>query len=60
VVYLTVFGAGLVFLLRILRKTPTFGERGPEAGVPVRTAGITAAPSLHNHPSHPTQPAPAE
>jgi cytochrome d ubiquinol oxidase subunit I len=60
VVYLIVFGAGLVFLLRILRKTPTVGEPGPPAGVPVRSAGITAAPSLHAHPAQPTQPAPAE
>ena len=63
VVYLTVFGAGLVFLLRILRKTPTAHEPGPPSGVPVRTAGITAAPSLNADPAHPTDgahPAPAE
>jgi cytochrome d ubiquinol oxidase subunit I len=60
VVYLIVFGAGLVFLLRILRKTPTVGEPGPPPGVPVRSAGITAAPSLHANPAHPTHPAPAE
>ena len=65
VVYLTVFGAGLIFLLRILRNTPTVGEQGPEQGVPTRTAGITPAPSLHADPARPTRtpppsPQPAE
>lgn len=46
VVYLTVFGAGLVFLLQMTRKPPVFGESGPPKGVPIRSAGITPAPSL--------------
>ena len=48
VVYAIVFGAGLLFLLRLLRRPPTVGESGPEAGVPIRSAGITPAPALQD------------
>ncbi|MBO0710178.1 MAG: cytochrome ubiquinol oxidase subunit I [Acetobacteraceae bacterium] len=48
VVYLIVFGAGLVYLLRLMARPPVVGERGPPRGVPVRSAGITPAPSLHD------------
>ena len=42
VVYAIVFGAGFVFLLRLMRRPPTVGETGTaEAGVPIRSAGIT-------------------
>jgi cytochrome d ubiquinol oxidase subunit I len=50
VVYLIVFGAGLVFLLRMMRRPPTVGESGPPPTVPVRTAGIAPAPVLSNVP----------
>jgi cytochrome d ubiquinol oxidase subunit I len=54
VVYFIVFGAGLVFLLRMTRKPPVVGESGPPKGVPVRSAGITPAPSLDEAtPQHP-------
>jgi cytochrome d ubiquinol oxidase subunit I len=46
VVYLIVFGAGAVFLLRLLRRPPSVGESGPPAGVPIRSAGITPAPAI--------------
>jgi cytochrome d ubiquinol oxidase subunit I len=41
VVYLIVFGAGFVFLFRVIRRPPTVGEIGPPPGVPIRSAGIT-------------------
>ncbi|MDE2007662.1 MAG: cytochrome ubiquinol oxidase subunit I [Rhodospirillales bacterium] len=46
VVYLIVFGVGLRYILRQMRRAPEINERGPEAGVPVRSAGITPAPAL--------------
>jgi len=48
VVYMIVFGAGFLFLLRLMRRPPTVGERGPPAGVPIRSAGITPAAALHD------------
>jgi len=50
VVYFIVFGAGLVFLLRLMAKPPTTGESGPPPQVPVRTAGITPAPVMSIQP----------
>jgi cytochrome d ubiquinol oxidase subunit I len=47
VVYLVVFGAGFLYLLRLMARPPTAGEHGPERGVPVRTAGITPLPALN-------------
>ena len=53
-VYLIVFGAGFTFILRLMARAPVVGEAGPPKGVPVRTAGITPAPSLHEgRPEHP-------
>ena len=46
VVYLIVFGAGLLFVLRLLWRPPTVGESGPPTGLPIRAAGITPAPGL--------------
>ncbi len=54
IVYFVVFGAGLVFLLRMTRKPPVVGESGPPKGLPVRSAGITPGPSLDGTtPQHP-------
>jgi cytochrome d ubiquinol oxidase subunit I len=54
VVYFIVFGAGLVFLLRLMRRAPSVGEMGPPKGIPVRSAGITPAQALdETHPEHP-------
>lgn len=44
VVYLMVFAAGLVFLLRIVLKTPALAEPGPDPRVPLRSSGITPGP----------------
>jgi len=46
VVYFLVFGAGVFYLLRLMARAPEAGEPGPEAGAPVRAAGITPAPSM--------------
>jgi cytochrome d ubiquinol oxidase subunit I len=45
VVYLIVFGAGLVFLLRLTTKPPEEGETGPTPEVPLRSHGITPGPA---------------
>ena len=45
-VYLIVFGAGLAFLLRVLRRPPSVGESGLPPGVPIRSAGITPVAAL--------------
>jgi cytochrome d ubiquinol oxidase subunit I len=44
-IYFAVFGAGLVYLLRLMNRPPEPGERGinVEPG-PIRTAGVTPAP----------------
>lgn len=47
-VYAIVFGAGFVFLLRLMGRPPTVGESGPETGVPVRSAGITPVAALQD------------
>ncbi len=41
VVYLLVYAAGLLILLRMMGKTPVLGESDPKPSAPVRTAGIT-------------------
>ncbi len=57
VVYLTVFGAGFVFLLRLLGTTPRLGEEGPDPRTPIRSAGITPGP-IAVHAGGPNIPAP--
>jgi cytochrome d ubiquinol oxidase subunit I len=46
VVYTVVFGAGISFLLRLFRQSPAALDPGPPDDRPVRSAGITAAPSV--------------
>ncbi len=43
--YFTVFGAGIWYLLQLMRKAPEAHEATPPE-VPTRTAGITPAPAL--------------
>ena len=45
-VYFLVFGAGIWFLFRLFSQAPHAHEQGPPQGKPIRTAGITPAPSL--------------
>jgi cytochrome bd ubiquinol oxidase subunit I len=44
VVYLLVFGAGFLFLMRMMARPPVVGEGPPSPSLPVRTAGITPGP----------------
>ncbi len=44
VVYLIVFGAGFLFLLRLMRRPPVPGEGGPSPQQPLRSAGIMPGP----------------
>ena len=50
VVYFIVFGVGVRYLLRLMRRPPEVGQHGPESGVPVRSAGLTPAPALGAEP----------
>ena len=40
IVYLIVFGAGIMIILRLMAKPPLPGESGPDGTLPIRTAGI--------------------
>ena len=54
VVYFIVFGAGFMFILRMMHRPPAVGESGPPKGVPVRRPGITPAPRCdEGRPEHP-------
>jgi cytochrome d ubiquinol oxidase subunit I len=50
-VYFTVFAAGTIYILRLMAHPPHAGESAP-AEAPIRTAGITPAPSLDRRGSH--------
>lgn len=53
VIYFVVFGAGVVYLLQLMRRPPVAGELGLEAEAgPIRTAGITPAPQLAAETGH--------
>ena len=61
IVYLTVFGAGFVFLLRMLGTRPILGEMGPDPRTPIRSAGLTPGPvAVHAGGSVVPSPQPAE
>lgn len=46
IVYFTVFLAGVLILLALMRKPPRKHETGPTAGQPIRSAGITPIPAI--------------
>jgi cytochrome d ubiquinol oxidase subunit I len=46
VVYLIVFGAGVLFLLRLMAAAPHPGETGPDPHQPMRSSGIMPGPTL--------------
>ena len=46
VVYFIVFGAGVLYILRLMSHPPHRGEEGPQRDQPVRAAGITPAPQV--------------
>ena len=54
VVYMVVYGAGLLILLRMMGKTPETGESDPTPGAPNRAAGITPGlpQALHGDGAH--------
>jgi len=54
IVYFAVFGAGIFYLLRMVGKPPQLREPEPEAGVPMRSAGITPAAALAPQPASTT------
>lgn len=45
-IYFAVFGMGVLYILKLMSKPPHAGEHGLEPGAPIRTAGITPAPSV--------------
>ena len=49
-VYAIVYGAGLLFLLRLVRRPPSVGERGPQPDVPVRGAGVASVAAIGDAP----------
>jgi cytochrome d ubiquinol oxidase subunit I len=46
VVYFTVFGSGVFYLLRLMRRAPTSSETGIDEHGPMRAAGVTPALAL--------------
>nr|WP_295661855.1 cytochrome ubiquinol oxidase subunit I [Polymorphobacter sp.] len=47
IVYFFVFGAGTLFILRLMGHSPHPGEKGPDRDQVTRTAGITPVPQTH-------------
>ncbi|KAB0679736.1 cytochrome ubiquinol oxidase subunit I [Aureimonas leprariae] len=45
-IYFAVFGAGTLYILKLMSHAPHRGESGPETGMPIRTAGVTPAPAI--------------
>jgi cytochrome d ubiquinol oxidase subunit I len=48
VVYFLVFGAGIWLLFRLFAQPPHADQEGPRPDTPIRSAGITPAPSLRD------------
>lgn len=46
IVYFTLFGAGLFYILRLMNAPPHRHEEGLEEGAPIRAGGIMPAPNL--------------
>ena len=46
VVYFVVFGAGVLYILRLMSSPPHVDEQGPAEEVPARAAGITPGPAV--------------
>lgn len=60
IVYFVVFGAGIWYLFRLFRHAPEAHETGAETEPPIRSAGITPAPSVGRDRQRGAQPEPAE
>jgi cytochrome d ubiquinol oxidase subunit I len=50
VVYFLVFGAGILYILRLMAREPAIDEPDIDKGLPTRAAGITPAPALADTP----------
>jgi cytochrome d ubiquinol oxidase subunit I len=51
VVYFIVFGVGVLYLLRLMREPVRVDESPVAAEAPIRSAGVTPAPSVARHPA---------
>ena len=49
IVYFIVFGAGTMYILRLMSKAPGDGSEGPEKGHPSHAAGTTPVAAYENH-----------
>jgi cytochrome bd ubiquinol oxidase subunit I len=45
IVYFTVFGAGVWYIVHLMHKPPHVGETGLD-GAPIRSSGVTPAPAM--------------
>ncbi len=54
IVYFIVFGAGVVYLLRLMAAPPHSGEQGPSEDAPSHAAGITPATAMRPRPASPS------
>ena len=59
IVYFIVFGAGVVYLLRLMAAPPQSGEEGPSEDAPSHAAGITPATAMRSRPASPSLEAPS-
>ena len=46
VVYFLIFGAGVFYLLRLMKTTPVSGEKGPRANIPTPASGLMPGPAM--------------
>ena len=51
VIYFCVFGAGIVYLLKLMTRPPEKGETTHDNSGPIRTAGITPGPAPETQPA---------
>ena len=49
VVYTLIFGAGVTYMLRLMRQPPESDDSGPEPRDSLRTAGIAPGPAMDDH-----------
>ena len=49
IVYLVVFGVGVLYMLRMMAKPPSPTEEEPEKGKPIRSAGLTPVSAMKRH-----------
>ncbi|GAB5375305.1 MAG: cytochrome ubiquinol oxidase subunit I [Acuticoccus sp.] len=57
IIYFIVFGAGIFYILRLMKKPPEEGEPEPDETGPIRTAGVTPVQQVQRDVPSTTQPA---